>query len=76
MGSRTMPFSTHRGQGGQCTGATVVRLWCLPEDRLGPGRGETFLLTTSRKEKPRIWILSALNASFTATFGYLDPTSF
>ena len=37
MGSRTMPFSTHRGQGGQCTGATVVRLWCLPEDRLGPG---------------------------------------
>lgn len=51
MGSRTMPFSTHRGQGGQCTGATVVRLWYLPEDRLGPGRGETLLPTDSRKEK-------------------------
>lgn len=41
---------------------------------LGVGRPSSQL--TLERKRPRIWIQSALNASFTATLGYLYPTSF
>ena len=41
---------------------------------LGIGRPSSQL--PLERKRPRIWIQSVLNASFTATLGYLYPTSF